>query len=601
MKKISRFATAMGTFTLGLGLAGASIALAVDPPNEPTATEKVNTSTPVSMTVVKFKGAEDPSSATDENRLAGIEFTVTPINYNGGNAPAMGSAAWYDWAHKQKTTAGGLVDATKGTAIKMTPTDDKGQACISKEAKTTEDVQASHVKAGTACKVANLAQGLYLVEETGTKAGGKNYRAALPFFITLPLSEVSNGTATWNYNPVIQPKNQEFSAEKKLTSASADSVTYTIDTSIPTSQLDPDYNNKLPFGIEDLYPTALTPKNAEVKVFIKGDATNKSELTATDDYKVEDIAAGAPSASDDVWKGTLVGDKSLAVYFTTAGAKKLADAVKADATAKVYFQIPFTVNNAGDKITNSFVVHNPNDPNKPAKPDPSDPSDPGNNGDLQFINVKITKTDAQNSATKLQGAKFNFYKCTKDADGTLTTVDKAVPGWATENGTYNNADKAYDFTTAANGEVTAYHVLNTAKINTTDENGVPQAGKYVMCAVEAEAPTDYKANPYPIEVTDAAGTTQGTEKAITIPNAKASFFDKLPKTGAAGVTILLVVGGSMALIGVAMRRRRREDAQCSESVYQPQINHLVNLKLNTRGENPTGILYRNTTKPTSNS
>jgi len=121
------------------------------------------------------------------------------------------------------------------------------------------------VDATTAAAVfSDLPLGVYLVTEQPARIGDVSYSVVAPFLVPLPM----NTGDGWNYDVVVQAKNQPISITKTASATnvqSGDDITYTLNSTIPA----PDTQGKLyRYIVTDPLPSAVTYRSAELAQWV---------------------------------------------------------------------------------------------------------------------------------------------------------------------------------------------------------------------------------------------------------------------------------------------------------------------------------------------
>lgn len=504
----------------------------------------IDTTKATTLTVFKYLGAPtgQPANGLPQTvnlpTLGGVAFDVYAVYTDSARTQQLNLDTNTSWEAGAKLTghkmtyaeikAGQFVEGGVTYYLQATPTT------------VTTDATGKAVFTGTAA--------LYVVSENLSKStniaqAGKSIPAnqitpSEPFLVTLPMTDPV-ALNTWNYNPVVYPKNQQDTATKsvvdsKVTAANntggSHVVTWTVKTTITDGLDGPTMGT---YTIYDKLDTRVTTSAGNVTV-----AAGASTLTPTTDYTLT-IASGL-----------------VTVKMTASGLSKLAAASTADPSAVVTTTIKGTVNNeAGTGLptgvipnTASFVpnaawlVQNPgNDPTT------GQPGIPTNTVLTLLGDVVANKVDAVTPATKLAGAEFKLYfdngdnKCDA-ADLTGTVISTQV--------------------TDATG-VATFKGLQVSDFY----NGAAQTTKQGYCLVETKAPVGYNlsAQARYVEVLSAGSVTGPFVTSVIVPNEKSNFGALLPLTGGdgwkgAGLAAggLIVAGGVGAL---ALGRRGRQDDQ----------------------------------------
>ena len=384
----------------------------------------------------------------------------------------------------------------------------------------------------------NLSFGIYLIKETKTP---ENHIASRPFIIALPTTNnysnnvEGNGEddwtvgTSWVYDVSATPKNTSQSVDKKVTSgdtsvAVGDTVAYEITTTIPTYSSE--YTDHV-FKIYDTMTEGLTFNKDSLKVYINNeeikDSTSVYELF-TDEKLNED--------DDDI--------KTFIIDFAE-------NYVKNNGGKAVKVTYSATVNEKAVYVNNNKAgISYKNNPDSM-----TDATTDGTDVPVYSYGINLTKNDASNKKTLLNGATF-------------TLVDKTG---AEIKFSYNNGTifVEKDNTSEDLATVTVAGKDGQLVINGLDE------GTYVL--TEIQSPKGYTLLANPIEITikaqadgmiDENQTKVDNQLAdvengvinITVSNQKGF---SLPETGGMG-TYLFTIGGIVIMAGaafalIAMKKR----------------------------------------------
>lgn len=343
--------------------------------------------------------------------------------------------------------------------------------------------------------------GVYRVTELNT-AG---YSTAAPFLATLPFSSPDG---TWNYDQVVNPKNQKVQPNKQADDSQATlggTMGYTINAPVPAGAMDR-------FVITDPLQAGLTLNAGSAQVSAIG--TSAPALAAGTDYEISEV------------------NNTLAVTFTPDGLRKLETARKTDPSLQVSVKFTAKVSSipANGTITNTAEISLPNGAfvNTDVDTD-ANPATPAVPTSTTFGDLTITKTGG--TATEMNGAQFQIYQCQPDAANA---------------GKYQLLGNPLTVATAADGSAT------NATLTTTNDTalayGLPASSfsggaigtvANTYCALETKAPSGYVRNPEPQLINyDSANR----KFSVTINNVKDSIIGQLPATGAWGIVLIFIVG-----------------------------------------------------------
>lgn len=444
---------------------------------------------------------------------------------------------------------------------------------------TTESVTGSpkNTDANGVAKFESLGIGLYQITETTVP---KNHSAAesKPFYMTIPRIEKDDkGNVVYNYAPYADPKNKDLSnsvkktADTSKTVGAGDKISYTISAELDKMKEKPETGKTTAnlsaddfkgYSVVDLapanafvYPTDETSHQVTdasiAKVVTKvqlgtgaapvaGDTT----LTANTDYTVAKDANQIAAANGDVAR-----DK-ITISFTNDGKTALAKAANDNAgnVVKVFVTLEFTLADS-KTLGNSTVI------NKGGLI----PSHEGKTPDVvegkKYEEVKFSKFTIQKLSAKdkkpitTATAKFKLF-----ADETsANTCSQAI----------TDGKKDNDLNTACSAASTNFGEKETNNTDAkTAEYSVVRGKTYYV--VETAAPTGYIRNPKAVAVkVEDTDETRNFEFEDVPDDSQHSWFNLLPKTGAAGVILFAVIG--MCFVGsgffVYMRRRKKEEEQ----------------------------------------
>lgn len=444
----------------------------------------------------------------------------------------------------------------------------------------------------------NLGLGLYKVIETEPPAG-YGISDLQSFYMTLPLPEYTTTgqgankktTVTYNYKPVVKPKNKDLkdTIQKvygKTTFASVnDILPYTITAGVNKAKVG-DKNltadDLQGYMVFDDAPTdALeafkaegetgTPTFADAVKSVKiGTTTLEKGTSATDgkDYTVELIESS--SESDPNSKNLTTGHKRILVKFTDAGLGKIATALngvtEGQEAPQVTVNLEFKVNatyKAGNAPTNStdsetnghneivnasgfFPAHEKADAALP----PIIPNTDKSKSTLDFGYLQVHKYYMKDGAkTDLSGAEFKIFADKDKAEGCYKALNENK-NIAKD----NNCKAASTFANATTND--SGNFTNAYKTRAGDP----------VYLLEVKAPEGYARSTAVYEATIAKDKTSIIEiEDLPLKGGEdgKSFWFNLPATGAYGVLIFAVVGMVLIVASVILyvRNRKEEEQQ----------------------------------------
>lgn len=455
----------------------------------------------------------------------------------------------------------------------------------------------------------NLDLGLYKVEETSAPKG-YGVSDLQSFYMTLPLPEYTTTgkdantktTVSYNYNPVVKPKNKDLSTtiqkvyDKTKFASVKDKVPFTITAEVNKAK---PKDGKLTaanlqgYKVFDDAPTgALTVKKAA------GETTNPTLADAVKTVKIGTTTLDKATGTEDKdYKVTLVTDSSTAegkdlvtghtrilVTFTNGGLGKIADAlnnVKENEEApKVTVDLEFDLNadyqggnpptdststeqNGKNEIVNKsgfFQAHESNESDLP----PIIPDNEHSKATIDFGFLDVHKYYMKDGKQEnLSGAEFRIFADKDKADACAKGL--ADPSKKADNVKECKAASTIGGTAAAGAQPTT-----DVKTATTDSKGnfatpyKTRAGEPVYL-VEVKAPKGYAISPVVHAVTvtkDQTTTEQFEDFPLKGGEDGKSFWFNLPATGAYGVLIFALAGiGLIAASVILYVRNRKEEEQ----------------------------------------
>lgn len=444
----------------------------------------------------------------------------------------------------------------------------------------------------------NLGLGLYKVIETEPPAG-YGISDLQSFYMTLPLPEYTTTgqepnkktTVTYNYKPVVKPKNKDLSAtiqkvyDKKSFAGVNDTLHYTITAGV----------NKAKVGKKDLTAKDLqgymvfddAPADAleafkaageagtatfadAVKSVKIGETTlNKGTATNEQDYTV-DLVDYSASSTDPNSKGLTDNHKRILVKFSNAGLGKIATALNGvtqgqeapQVTVNLEFKVSSTYQagnapknstdseqNGKNEIVNAsgfFPAHSDSEAALP----PIIPNTEKSKSTLDFGYLQVHKFGMKDGAkTNLSGAEFKIFADKAKADGCYKALNENKKPEESDDckaaSTFENA------TTNTDGNFTKAYKTRAGDPVYLLEVKAPEGYARSTAVYEAKIEKD-KTNTVEVEDLPLKGGEDGK-----------SFWFNLPATGAYGVLIFAVVGMGLIVASVIMyvRNRKEEEQQ----------------------------------------
>ena len=442
----------------------------------------------------------------------------------------------------------------------------------------------------------NLELGLYKVEET-TPPTGYGASDLQYFYMTLPLISSSTDTksgkttTTYDYKPIVKPKNKNLSQTIKKTVDTSKTFTG-VDDKVPftiTAELnvpkpagrDLTADDLKGFAVFDDAPTAAFKDIAAGAVTgVKVDGTPLTNSETTTYYEVP-----TPQANSTDNKITAAGDTMnlegnrtrVLVKFTEKGREELLKALK-DTTKTshhVTVDLEFSLSEAYKKSpATSTETDNNNLVNKSgyfqavgnnaANLPPIIPEGEGTQSQskVEFGYLQVHKYEAEHSDVNLKDAEFKIFSDQKKAQDCADALFKGR-----ELSTIKACKAASSFDGKTDG-------TTTGEGNTEEPTGKFKAPYKAVAGsklyvVEIKAPEGYKLSNVIEEVTVNSTSTVDNPDVVEFPNIPEhnidgkSFWFNLPATGAYGVLIFAVVGMVLIVASVIMyvRNRKEEEQQ----------------------------------------
>lgn len=416
----------------------------------------------------------DDANSTDNNpagdALEGVVFQYQRIT----NIDLTTSAGWatIEAAYAtQPNAAPNMTGLTLGAAVEMPGTSATGVTSVS-----------------------GLAVGAYYVTEI--RPGDNLITAeALPFIVTLP---EPNANGTWNYNVVAYPKNDigTVTPTKTVSSPSqavglGGTVDWTVTAPVPATEVGYDE-----FVISDALTPGLTFVDWES---VSLGATPLAEFNGTSgDYTID------PVTHD--------------IVFTTTGVNTLDSALE-DGNVTIFAVIRTTVSQVGIHTNQANITVNGN-------------VFPTNIPQTNWAALELTKVDAGNENTVLEGAQFSVYELDGNGDRT---------GAAIATGTTDATGEVHwDLYVGSDSDTTM-----TVEVEET----VPPQG-YVL-------PADPVVGTYTLT----AGATVAASTTTDVIENYQPTAPQLPLTGSTGTLVFMILGFGLVAGGggllVARRMRSR--------------------------------------------
>lgn len=451
----------------------------------------------------------------------------------------------------------------------------------------------------------NLDLGLYKVEETNAPKG-YGVSDLQSFYMTLPLPEYTTSegkdaktTVSYNYNPVVKPKNKDLSAtiqkvyDKTKFASVKDKVPFTITAEVNKAK---PKNGKLTaanlqsYKVFDDAPTAAFKTiDASVVKHVKIGETSldKKDNQNKDMYTVSVVDNATAAGGKDL----AAGHKRILVTFNNDGLSKIATALnnvtEGQEAPKVTVDLEFELSDAykntkaptgtdsvaekdksQDEVVNKsgfFQAHEKNEGDLP----PIIPDNDHSQATIDFGFLQVHKFYKEGTEEKpLENAEFRIFADKAKADACaqglkenkeLGSIDACKAASTINDAAAAGASQPVGAATTDVQTATTDSKGNFAKAYKT-RAGVP------VYLVEVKAPKGYAISPVVHAVTVKKDTTT-TEPFEDLPlkggdNGK-SFWFNLPATGAYGVLIFAVVGMVLIVASVIMyvRNRKEEEQQ----------------------------------------
>lgn len=451
----------------------------------------------------------------------------------------------------------------------------------------------------------NLDLGLYKVEETNAPKG-YGVSDLQSFYMTLPLPEYTTSegkdaktTVSYNYNPVVKPKNKDLSAtiqkvyDKTKFASVKDKVPFTITAEVNKAK---PKNGKLTaanlqgYKVFDDAPTAAFKTiDASVVKHVKiGETSLDKKDNQNKDMYIVSVVDNATAAGG---KDLAAGHKRILVTFNNDGLGKIATALnnvtEGQEAPKVTVDLEFELSDAykntkaptgtdsvaekdksQDEVVNKsgfFQAHEKNEGDLP----PIIPDNDHSQATIDFGFLQVHKFYKEGTEEKpLENAEFRIFADKAKADACaqglkenkeLGSIDACKAASTINDAAAAGASQPVGAATTDVQTATTDSKGNFAKAYKT-RAGVP------VYLVEVKAPKGYAISPVVHDVTVKKDQTT-TEPFEDLPlkggdNGK-SFWFNLPATGAYGVLIFAVVGMVLIVASVIMyvRNRKEEEQQ----------------------------------------
>lgn len=436
----------------------------------------------------------------------------------------------------------------------------------------------------------NLAVGLYKVEET-TPPVGYGASDLQYFYMTLPLISTDANKNTYDYNPIVKPKNKNLSQTIKKTvdtsktfTGVSDKVPFTITAELNVPKpagRDLTADDLKGFAVFDDAPTAAFKDIAAGAVTgVKVDGTPLTDGTnsTTKEYEVTPEANSTENKITDAGdKMNLEGNRTrVLVKFTEKGREKLLEALNTESatghhvTVDLEFSLSDAYKNAptGNSADNKELVNKSGYfqavGNNAANLPPIIPEGEGTNSQskVEFGYLQVHKYKAEHKDVNLKDAEFKIFSDQKKAQDCADALFKGR-----ELSRINACKAASSFDGKTDGTTTGAD--NTEKPTGKFKAPYKAVAGSKLYVVEVKAPTGYKLSNVIEEVTVDAKSTVANPTVAEFPNIPEhnidgkSFWFNLPATGAYGVLIFAVVGMVLIVASVILyvRNRKEEEQQ----------------------------------------
>ena len=385
--------------------------------------------------------------------------------------------------------------------------------------------------------IGDLPVAAYLVCETSSPGTVKT--KAAPFLVTVPFPNNSANTASadgsWLYNVNVYPKNVVVQAPTKTVDVSANGlksdaqVSYPVKAQVPSIASTDSFKH---FIISDPLDASLTDGQV-ASVTIDGEDVSSSYYTVTT-------------------------GQTVSLGFTKAGLEFLK--TKPNSTVEVVFTAKVVTVPDGGVIDNTATfyvdtVPQSTPPDNPPLTPPDEPGTPTNKVVTSWGDVRVSKTDADNSKA-LQGATFQVYDA---QDPYAASCEGAV-----RTGAPISVDGTTEFTSDGDGVVSIAGLFVDKKNGAPGEASVtPDHAQRCYVLVETAAPAGYVLpSSADTPLTVKTGVTATGSYDLTVTNTKQNV-PQLPLTGANGRLLLMALGIILVAIAggsalVARSRRTRE-------------------------------------------
>lgn len=436
--------------------------------------------------------SQAPAEGDFTDPVAGVQFTVYPLLKDGAAIDLGVAANWDQLSGLMPTGACTPPDGySLGTGVAMPLTDATGVATLS-----------------------DMAVGVYMVCETDAPA--KIVDRAPAFILTVPMPYGGG----WVYDVHAYPKNGEGDITKTIDPQGTD-LGLGSHVSFPVTAVIPNQNNTwTSFIISDTLDSRLTP-----------DGVDSVQVNGAD--------------LDTSYYNVITDGQTIKVEFTAAGLDWLNSGPNAQAGSTIEIVFDSVVSSIGTGTIQNTAYLWVNDPSM------ENGGVPSNTVETNWGDVKILKTDSQDSANVLAGAVFEVYDVAGAYDESCadtTPVGDAISvGGVTQ------------FTSTDTGLVLIGGLFVSDSVN-------PVVNATQRCYVikEIQAPAGYvlPENPFTAIAVTAGATDTTVAYDATIKNVQQTV-PELPLTGSAGGILMLILGtGALAGAGgLALVNRRRSAAK----------------------------------------